>query len=217
MSTIIKIAMIDDHELFLRGLKKLLNKLEDINIEAEFEDGKSLLAALPFLEVDLLLLDLQLPDIKAEDLLIKIQELQPDLPILYLTMMRGARNFRKLEKHNIGGYILKDSSLDELHRAIKITANGGHYYSKDIYLNNDINANTVTTPKEQLKNLLSPREQEVLVLICKEHSSAEIAKKLYVSTSTIDTHRKKILIKLGVNNTVGLVKYAIKYGIFDNL
>lgn len=211
----IKVALVDDHELFLEGLKRLLESLQDIEVVATFADGSSLLDAINSLAIDVLLLDLQLPDIGAEALLQKINSARPELPVLYLTMMRGNRDFRRLEKHKISGYILKNSSLDELHAAVKTVANGGTSFSEERYLGKDKQQNTVTIPSNRIKDILSPREKDVLVLICQEFSSTQIAEKLFVSTSTVDTHRKNMKNKLGVNNTVGLIKYAIKHGIIN--
>lgn len=213
----IRIAVIDDHELFRRGITRLINNIEHFSVIAEFEDGTSLTESLLEIAVDLLLLDVQLPDTEPQELLQKIRELRPELPILYLTMMRGHRVFRKLERQGISGYILKDITLAELETAITTVANGGTYFTEDIYLNDTIQPSTVTTPKNKMYELLSPREQEILILICKEYSSAAIAKLLFVSVSTVDTHRKNLMQKLGVSNTVGLVKYAIQNGIFTDV
>jgi len=211
----IKLAIVDDHEIFLEGLRRLLQQLADIDIIESFQDGKSLLSEISNLDIDVLLLDLQLPDIQPEALLIQLNQLRPDLPILYLTMMRGNRLFRKLEKHKISGYVLKDCTLDELHNAIKTVADGGTIFSENRYIGKEGQHNTVTIPPNQINSILSPRERDVLVLICHEYSSHQIADKLFVSTSTVDTHRKNMLSKLGVNNTVGLIKYAIKHGIVE--
>jgi len=216
MGGLIKVVFVDDHELFLKGIERLLVKEPDISIVGSYESGRSLLQDLPTLDIDLLLLDLQLQDIASEKLLRSIIAMRPGLPILYLTMMRGARIFKKLSNYPIGGYVLKDASLDELCGAIRKVAAGEKYFSEDIFLNKEVKANTVTIPKGQLADILSPREKEVLQLICKEHSSAEIAKILFVSTSTIDSHRKNMMFKLGVQNTVGLVKFAIKNGLVDD-
>ena len=212
----IKLVLVDDHEIFLRGLEKLLKGVSDFSLQATCVSGQELLDRLPILQVDVLILDVQLPDFEEEDLLLKIKETHPNLPILYLTMMRGNRLFRKLEKHGIGGYVIKDASIEELQNAIETVAGGGTYFSKDIDLGGEVVMNTATTPKNKLVEILSPREFEVLKLICQEYSSASIAKKLFVSTSTVDSHRKKLLMKLGVNNTVGLVKYAVKHGILED-
>ena len=211
----IKVVLVDDHELFLEGLKRLLNTLDDVEVVDSFADGTSLMSAIDGLVMDVLLLDLQLPDITAEELIVKINQAKPQLPVLYLTMMRGNRYFRKLEKHNVSGYILKDSSLKEVHDAIKSVATGGTIFSDDRYQGKEIQENTVSIPDNRVKDMLSPTERAVLVLICQEYSSAEIAQKLFVSTSTVDTHRKNMLFKLGVNNTVGLIKYALKHGISE--
>ena len=213
----IRLCIVDDHEIFRKGLEKLLRTIPDFDIAASFSSGLDLLEQLPELVIDLMVLDVQLPDISEEELLIRIKASRPDIPILYLTMMRGNRLFRKLEKHGIGGYIIKDAPLDELCNAIRKVANNQTYISQEIDLNSDVIVNSATTPKNRLSEILSPREWEVLKLICQEYSSSEIAQKLFVSTSTVDTHRKKLLVKLGVSNTVGLVKYAITHGILEEL
>lgn len=210
----IKVAILDDHELFLQGTQNILNEEEDISIIKTFASGESLLAEIEKLEVDILLLDVQLPDISAEDLLKAIRQKQPETPILYLTMLRGSRIIRRLEKQHIQGYILKDVGVDELVKAIKQVASGGTYFSPDIlYSTKNQQTNTVTNHK--VSQLLSPRELEILKLICQEMSNAEIAKKLFLSVGTVDTHRKNIIVKLGVNNTVGMVKFAIMNGILE--
>ena len=213
----IKLVLVDDHDIFLRGLVKLLKGVSDFDVVETFSSGKDLLANLESREASVLVLDVQLPDIDEEELLIKIRATTPELPILYLTMMRGNRLFRKLEKHGISGYMIKDAPFEELCHAIRSVASGKKYISEEIDLNRDLIVNSATTPKNRMSEILSPREWEVLKLICQEYSSAEIAQKLFVSTSTIDSHRKKLLIKLGVNNTVGLVKYAIKHGVLEEL
>lgn len=213
----IRLVLVDDHDLFLKGLEKLLRSVAGFNVVQTFSTGKNLLEDIPSLQADVLLLDVQLPDIAEEDLLVQIKQLRPDLPILYLTMMRGNRLYRKLEKHGIKGYIIKDAPLEDLCQAIKLVAKGETYFSDEIDLGKEVVANTATTPKHRLSEILSPREWEVLKLICQEYSSAQIAQKLFVSTSTVDTHRKKLLVKLGVNNTVGLVKYAIKHGVLEDI
>ncbi|MCR9063910.1 MAG: response regulator transcription factor [Cytophagales bacterium] len=212
----IKIAIVDDHEIFLKGLEKLLRTEKDIKIMATYSDGQSLLRALPALSLDILLLDVQLPDIEAEDLLKQIRHLKPQLPILYLTMIRGSRTMKKLKKHAIQGYILKDAAIEELQAGIRSVADGIPYYSQDISLE-DVNqeTNTVTTPSNKLLSLLSPREFEILKLVCLEYSSAEIGEKLFLSTGTVDTHRRNILVKIGASNTVGMVKFALQNGILD--
>jgi DNA-binding NarL/FixJ family response regulator len=208
----LKVFITDDHELYLEGLVLLLNKQAGIEVIGSAFTGESLLSQLPNMEIDILLLDVHLPDIGEEELLKKIREIQPGLKILYLTIMRGTRYIHKLLKYDIQGYLLKNTNIAELTSALETVAGGNKFFSKEINIldtNQDFR-NTVTIEDKKVDEILSKREIEVLTLICKEYSNSEIAKKLFLSVSTVETHRKNLIAKLGVNNTVGLVKFALK-------
>ncbi|AWW00446.1 response regulator transcription factor [Arcticibacterium luteifluviistationis] len=207
----LRISLVDDHEIFLKGLEGLLSKQENFSISNSFSSGNALLEKLPLTDTDVLLLDLQLPDLKPEVLLAKIRQVQPDLKIIYLTLIRGNKYFNKLSKIGFQGYILKDSPVEILQEAIEKVANGGEYFGERY--GKETNVNTATTPSAQILNLLSLREIEVLKLVSQELSSAEIAQQLFVSVSTIDSHRKNIMLKLGVDNIVGLIKIAVNNGL----
>ncbi|MBV4359122.1 response regulator [Pinibacter aurantiacus] len=212
----ISLFIIDDHELYLEGLSLLLVRQPGIEIRGSARNGQGLLDQLPGLDVDILLLDVNLPDIEEELLLKKIREIKPDQKVIYLTLMRGTRYVHKLTKHKVQGYILKNASINELVEAITVVHNGGSHFSKDIdVLSNDDFRHTITIDDTKVEDILSKREIEVLKLVCKEYSNAEIAEKLYLSISTIETHRKNLISKLGVTNTVGLVKFAIKNKLID--
>ena len=212
----IKLILTDDHEIFTKGLEKVLSAHPYFQVIAACHSGADLLSQLPGLSADILLLDIQLPDYEPETLLQQIRHLKPQLPILYLTMMRGSRHLHKLEKYNIQGYILKDAAIEELENAIHQVATGGTYFSQELAVKETFTElNTTTIPSNKLADLLSKREYEILKLVCEEYSSAEIGEKLFLSTGTVDTHRRNILVKLGVSNTVGLVKFAIHNGILN--
>jgi len=213
----IKVFVTDDHELYLEGLCLLLKKQEGIEVVGSCLTAADLLKDLSTLQIDILLLDVHLPDMEEEELLKKIRQIKPDLKVLYLTMMRGTRYIHKLMKYGLQGYLLKNAGIEELKSAIQTVASGGTYYSKEINImdvNNDFR-NTITIDDKQVDEILSKREIEILKLICKEYSNAEIADKLFLSISTVETHRKNLISKLGVNNTVGLVKFAIKNKLID--
>ena len=213
----LRVFITDDHELYLEGLVLLLNKQPGIQVVGSALTGKELLQKLPGLQVDILLLDVHLPDTGEEELLKKIRRLHPELKILYLTIMRGTRYIHKLIRHDIHGYILKNTSIEELVKALNSVSEGKKYFSKEINIidtEQDFR-NTVTIEDKKVDEILSKREIEVLTLICKEYSNSEIAEKLFLSVSTVETHRKNLIAKLGVNNTVGLVKFALRNNLIE--
>lgn len=213
----LRVFITDDHELYLEGLVLLLNKQPGIQVVGSALSGKELLQKLPSLQVDILLLDVHLPDTGEEELLKKIRSVHPDLKILYLTIMRGTRYIHKLIRHDIHGYILKNTSIEELVKALNSVSEGKKYFSKEINIidtEQDFR-NTVTIEDKKVDEILSKREIEVLTLICKEYSNSEIAEKLFLSVSTVETHRKNLIAKLGVNNTVGLVKFALRNNLIE--
>jgi two-component system response regulator NreC len=214
----IRVFITDDHEIYLEGLALLLNKQEGIEVTGTATSGKELLGCVQKgLDADVLLLDVYLPDMPEEEIIQQIRAAYPDLRIVYLTLLRGTRYVHKLAKYNIQGYILKNASLDELVGALRSVHDGGRYFSKDIHIGDrdEDFRNTITIEDRQIDEILSRRELEVLRLICKEYSNAEIAEKLFLSVSTVETHRKNLIAKLGVNNTVGLVKFALRNNLTD--
>jgi len=213
----IRVFITDDHEMYLEGLALLLGKQEGIEVVGTALSGKDLLSRVKDLQTDILLLDVYLPDVGEEELLQEIRAARQDLKIIYLTLLRGTRYIHKLTRHNIQGYVLKNASLDELVTALRSVYEGGSYFSKDINIGDrdEDFRNTITIEDKQIDEILSRRELEVLKLICREYSNAEIADKLFLSVSTVETHRKNLIAKLGVNNTVGLVKFALRNKLID--
>jgi DNA-binding NarL/FixJ family response regulator len=213
----IRVFITDDHEIYLEGLSLLLSKQDGIEVIGTAATGKELLGQVQDLKADVLLLDVYLPDLGEEEILQQIRATRPDLRIIYLTLLRGTRYIHKLSKYNIQGYVLKNASLDELMQALKVVHEGGTFFSKDIHIGDrdEDFRNTITIEDKQIDEILSRRELEVLRLICKEYSNAEIAEKLFLSVSTVETHRKNLIAKLGVNNTVGLVKFALRNNLID--
>jgi DNA-binding NarL/FixJ family response regulator len=214
----IRVFITDDHEIYLEGLALLLSKQEGIEVIGTATSGKELLGCVQKgLNADILLLDVYLPDMPEEEIVQQIRAAHPELRIVYLTLLRGTRYVHKLAKYNIQGYILKNASMEELLSALRSVHGGGSYFSKDINIGDrdEDFRNTITIEDRQIDEILSRRELEVLRLICKEYSNAEIAEKLFLSVSTVETHRKNLIAKLGVNNTVGLVKFALRNNLTD--
>ena len=214
----INIFIVDDHELYLEGITLLLGRYEDISVVGTSGTGKGLLDKLNNLPDNvILLLDVQLPDTEPEELLMGVREQRPSIRVIFLTLMRGTRFLHKLMKFDIQGYILKSAPVEELIDALHIVDEGGTSFSKDVDLQTRTEdaRNTITIDSRKVDDILTRREKEVLEYVCKEFSNSEIAAKLFLSVGTVETHRKRIIAKLGVNNTVGLVKYALRNGLID--
>lgn len=212
-----RVFITDDHELYLEGLSLLLQKQDNIDVIGTSISATGLLQKLPDLSPDdVLLLDVNLPDMEEEELIRQVRAVRPKQKIIYLTLIRGTRYVHKLMKYQVQGYILKNASVDELVNAINSVGEGGTFYSKEIDILSDGDfRNTLTVEDRQVTEILSKREVEVLKLVCKEFSNVEIAGKLFLSVSTVETHRKNLIAKLGVQNTVGLVKFAIRNNLID--
>ncbi len=213
-----RVYIVEDHEMYLEGLTLLLQRYPDFEVAGTAKDGKSFLEALPSLDQGvILLLDVHLPDTEPEELMMKVRETKPEMKIIFLTLMRGTRFIHKLMRYGIQGYLLKSATIEELLTAVRSVENGGTYYSKDVDINvkEDDARNTVIIDSKKVDDILTKREIEILQLICKEFSNSEIAEKLFLSVGTVETHRKRIISKLGVNNTVGLVKFAARHGLIN--
>ncbi|WP_126970128.1 response regulator transcription factor [Gynurincola endophyticus] len=208
----IRIFITDDHELYSEGLSLLLNREVDFEVVGTANSADQLKAALSDFTIDILLIDVHMPGNDEEELLKHIRSQHPNLKIIYLSVMRGTRYIHRLAKYQIQGYILKDTKVTELSEAIRTVHNGGTYFTEDInILDKSLEfRGTISIEGKRIDDILSKREIEILTLICQEYSNAQIAEKLFLSVSTIETHRKNLIAKLGVSNTVGLVKFAIK-------
>lgn len=219
MSSPIRIALADDHPLYLEGLEMLLNSSGAAKVVATATDGMEALQMIEQNEFDILLLDLHLPDKDGMQIAEEFSKKNVPFRIIMLTMQRGGRYIERLKKWGVKGYVLKSVSLETLADVIQRVHKGEEYFpeeamaydhEEDVRLKSSVIMSN--TPGKQL----TAREQEILVLVCKEFSSKEIGEQLFISTGTVDTHRKNLLLKLGVTNTVGLVKYALKHGLLDD-
>jgi two-component system, NarL family, response regulator NreC len=209
----IQLIILDDHEIFSRGLQLLLEEENDIKVACTVSDANQLLQKIRENNYDVLLLDVQVPDTEPEELLLAIREINPAAKVIYLTMMRGTRFIHRLMKYTIQGYILKDAPVAELTAAIRRVHDGGFYYTDAVNVvdNGEEVKQTIIINDAKIEQILSKREVEVLKLICNEYTNSDIAKKLFLSIDTVNSHRKNIFLKLGVNNTAGMVKYALQH------
>lgn len=215
----IKLLLADDHQLFIDGLMAVLKNENNMKVIAQALNGEQVLAALAATPIDIVILDINMPYTRITDLVKEIRSRFGKVQIIILTMHHGSRYYTKLRELGISGYLLKSAEKKEVIEAINKVYEGENYISKEISSNltaarKEIYPsfdNQLARPEE----LLTRREIEILKLIIQEYTNNEIAEKLFISTGTVDTHRKNIILKLGVKNTVGLIKYAIKSGLSE--
>ena len=215
MSESIKILLVDDHQIVLDGLTLMLSGQLTFDIVGEAHDGKEALAFLESQEVDIILLDLNMPVLNGYEACKVIKSKFKEVRVLILSTMSEVRLIKKLIKEGADGYMLKNSGQDELTEAISKIMKGGNYYDHRI-VNAMMKTNIEKKPKSSaVLPSLSRREKEILQLIIEEMTTLEIAKKLFISNGTVESHRRNMISKMGARNTAGLVSKAYEYGILS--
>ncbi len=206
------IHLVDDHSLFREGLKFLLSNCDFIASIDESENGKIFLDKLSTTTPDVVLMDIQMPEIDGITASRLALAKNPDLKIIALSMYAEEEYYSKMIDVGVRGFLLKNSQFEDVQKAILEVYEGNNYFSQEIL--DRIMAN-MSKKKESLAIDLTEREIEVLYNICKGFSNQEIADELFISKRTVDKHRENLLLKTEAKNTAGLVVFAIKNGIFE--
>lgn len=208
----IKLLIADDHEIFRDGFKVMLSKYPDIILVGEAENGKELIELANELKPDVVITDIKMPIMDGIEATRKIAEKFPQMGIIGLSMFDEDDLIIDMLEAGAKGYLIKNAGKEQIIEAIKTVYNNDPYYCKTTSnkLTQMIAASRFNPYKKTTKPEFSKREQEIIGLICQEFSNKEISDKLFLSIRTVEGHRLKILEKMGVKNTVGLVVYAIK-------
>ena len=213
-----KILIADDHAMFADGISSILNTEENINVIGQCLDGPSVLDYLAKEKVDILLLDVNLPGMSGIDVCKKVTTDYPATKVIAISMFNEESFVTEILNNGAKGYVLKNTGREELLRAINTVLSGKSYFSDDVTdtimkgLMNQRKASKVT--KKELPKI-SRREKEVLELIVKEHTTQEIANKLFISLKTLESHRSNLLAKMNARNTAGLVRIAMENKLID--
>lgn len=209
----IKVVIADDHQMFIDGIKALLVNEKSIQVVGEALNGKKVLDLLEQQQADIMLLDVNMPEMDGIEATRIIRQRFPSVKILMLTMYNNTEFIFGLMNAGASGYILKNTGKTELLEAIHAVFSGKTFYSKEV--SDSILQNLPKNPGEKkLEEVhLTEREKEVLKLIAQEFNTQEIAAQLFISTNTVETHRKNLLSKLHAKNIAGLVKFAIQTGL----
>jgi len=200
----IQVAIIDDHQLFRNGLKFIIENEDDMEVSIEASNGKQFLSYLPNLKPEVALMDINMPEMDGVETSKKALEIYPDLHILVLSMYSDVEYYNTMIDLGVKGFILKDIDNKELTEAIRRVHAGGNYFSQELLLK------LIKNKPEEGSIDLTPREREVLELICKGYSNLQISEELFISQRTVERHRSSLLFKTDSKNSISLVVFAIK-------
>ncbi|MEM7374636.1 MAG: response regulator transcription factor [Bacteroidota bacterium] len=204
------ILLADDHKMFTDGLRSLLQAQESLEVIGIAQNGHQVLHLIDEKEPDLLIMDLQMPGMDGIETCKLVKQQYPKVHILALSMHAEPHLIKRFLQAGADGYVLKDAGQEALIEAIQHLQQGKPYYSPAVM--HKIMEYTSQPRSSKRGQLLSRRELEIVSLIGEQMTTSEIAHELHLSPLTIETHRKNILLKLGLRNTAGLMKYAAQMG-----
>lgn len=206
----------DDHPMVLEGLEKMLNAMPGFRVIATWLDGRSLLEGLSSSRPDVLLLDVQLSDYTAEELVPLILKKAPELPILIVSSIDQPTRVRQIMRLGCKGYLLKNTGAAELAEAVSRVAAGELYMNSSLkeQLMEDMLLFRKAQPAGSIR--LTRREKEILQLVGRSMTSRQIAEVLSISIHTVENHRKHLFQKFDVTNVAGLIRKALHMGYMDS-
>ncbi len=205
----IKVIIADDHHLVRQGIRAILEKVDNIQVTGEAEDGMEAVRLVESLKPDVIIMDIAMPCLNGCQAIAKLKTLQIDTKAIVLSMYLDTVLVRQALQYGAKGYLLKRSITEELLLAIHSAINN------EIYLSPAVANILVSDPvalygENSILDVLSLREREVLQLITEGHTNQTIAQLLVISSKTVEKHRASIMAKLDIHDMVGLVKFAIK-------
>ena len=209
-----KVLLVDDHAIIRQGLSSLLEKQPDIKVVGSVEDGRKAVDIARELAPDIVIMDISMPNLNGIDAARKIIGEIGDVKVIALSIHSSRHFVAEMLRAGASGYILKECLFDELLDAIKTVLNGGIYLSPRITgVVIDDYVKHLSTQYQPEGTVLTEREREVLQFLSEGKSTKQIALQLHVSSKTIESNRRNIMDKLGVNSVAELTKYAVREGL----
>ncbi len=211
-TTPIRIALVDDHQLFRKGVAALLEKMENVQLVLEASNGREFLDALSGTPIELVLLDLKMPVLDGRNTLEILQRTHPNIKVLFLTMDTRDETILQCMEQGAHGFLAKDAHPDEVRNAINSVHNTGIYINQETsaIMRQGLGAWNAGQRATGVK--LNEKEMQVLKGICLQQSTAEIAEQLFVSPRTVEGYRRTMLDKTEAKNSIGLVLFAVRNG-----
>jgi two-component system invasion response regulator UvrY len=204
----INILVADDHPIFRNGLRHILEEEDDMTLAEEASSGKEVLAILSKKEFDVLVLDIEMPDLNGLEVLKQVKLSYPKLPVLMLSFYSEEQYAIRALKLGANGYLTKESAASDLVKAIEMVISGKKYITQNVAekLSEGLTRDEGKPPHE----LLSDREYQVFCMIAEGKSSGDISKNLGLSPKTVSTYKARIYDKMDITNDVQIVRYAIE-------
>lgn len=215
-----RVLMADDHQMVADTLRIVLNTLNDFEIVDVVNNGWQALSYLEHTPVDIIIADLHMPLLNGIEMTIRLREKFPKVKVILLTMSEEKEYIKDAIDNGVFGYVMKSADKKELFEALHTVAKGSKYFSEKIHniiaeIPNENNPNGKASVEDA--NPLTKREIEILKLIVIDWSNAKISEELHLSLKTVETHRTHILKKTGTNTPIGLMRWALKHGLVDDL
>ncbi len=213
----IRVAVVDDQELFRRGLTMLLSVEDDIEVVGEASDGLAATDLAATTVPDVILMDVRMPKRSGIEACVAIKDVAPTARIIMLTVSDEEADLYDAVKNGASGYLLKDSSIDEVAQAVRVVADGQSLISPSmaIKLLDEFKQMSRTDRQQVPGPRLTDRELEVLRLVAKGHNNREIARQLFISENTVKNHVRNILEKLQLHSRMEAVMYAVREKLLD--
>lgn len=209
----IKIGLVDDHKLFRKSVAALINTFDNMEVVLEAENGKQLLSALPSISLDIIVLDIQMPEMDGVQTCKMLRKKYPAVKVLIVSQLSNREMVLQMMELGAHGFFTKNTEPDQLEKAILNLDSKGFYFDQElgavirdamVWQKNNI------TGMEHVFGLITDREMEIIRLACREKSSGEIADTLNITVRTVETHRKRIMEKTKTKNFIGVVLYALR-------
>jgi two-component system, NarL family, response regulator DegU len=214
MNSKLKVYIADDHTLFRKAMMNLLQTFNRVEKVRDAENGKELMAMVKEEAPDIVLLDLQMPVMDGSETCEQLYNRYPDVKVIVLSMHDSERYILHMMDLGARAFLFKNVEPDELERAIYSVADKDFYHNEFIarVLRKSLTEKHLSK-RPDFNQELSDREREIVLLICQEYSTKEMGSRLGISDRTVESHRARIMEKLGVKNIVGIVRYAYEHGL----
>lgn len=214
----IKIHLADDHQVLIDGLSNLLRTVPNFEVAGTSLDGTTVYNDILMDKADVLILDISMPKKDGIETLKEFKEKQLPCKIIILSSYDDLKIIKEVMKLGAKGYLTKNCAGENIIEAVQAVYNGEEYFSDGIRekIFNTFKDNPKLNHNVIIENpILSPREIEIITLIALEYSGKEISEKLFISSHTVETHRKNIMKKLSIKSSIGLVKFALKNNLIN--